>query len=209
MSATVETYAELARRVLDRPGRLGRTRLVAVDGPSGAGKTAFADRLATALGELLGPAYDGVPPIVHTDDLLDGWADQLTFWPRLEQWVLDPLRSGKPGRYRRYSWVRREFTQNWITVEPAPVVILDGVSTARASVRPELSLSVFLAAPSLLRRERALARDGTAVAPYLDEWRRGEEAHFAADATADHVDVVADGAPTVPHEPGIEYVRLR
>ncbi|HEX2772568.1 MAG TPA: hypothetical protein VHN18_09090 [Micromonosporaceae bacterium] len=209
MNATVETYADLARRILDRPARLGRTRLVAVDGPSGAGKTVFAGRLAAAVDELLGPAYENAPPVVHTDDLLDGWADQLTFWPRLERWVLDPLRSGRSGRYRRYSWVRREFSPRWIPVEPAPVVILEGVSTARTSIRPELSLAVFLTAPSALRRERSLARDGAVLAPYLDEWRRGEDAHFAAEATADHVDVLADGAPTVPYDPGVEYVRLR
>jgi uridine kinase len=198
MKAQVETYADLARSILDRPARLGRTRLVAVDGPSGAGKSAFADRLATAVGELLGPTYEGAPPVVHTDDLLDGWADQLTFWPRLERWVLDPLRSGRTGRYRRYSWISREFTPHWVPVEPAPVVILEGVSTARASIRPELSLAVFLTAPSTVRQERSLARDGAAMAPYLNEWRRGEKAHF-----------LVDGAPTVPHEPGVEYVRLR
>lgn len=209
MNPTVETYADLARNILDRPARLGRTRLVAIDGPSGAGKTLFAGRLAAAAGELLGPAYGTAPAVVHTDDLVDGWADQLTFWPRLDRWVLNPLRSGRAGRYRRYSWVRREFRPQWIPVEPAPVVILEGVSTARSSIRPELSLAVFLTAPSTLRRERSLARDGAVLAPYLDEWRRGEDAHFAAEATADHVDVLADGAPTVPHDPGVEYVRLR
>jgi uridine kinase len=208
MEATVETYAGLARRILDRPARIGRTRLVAVDGPSGAGKTVFADRLAAALSTLLGATGDLRPPVVHTDDLLDGWADELTFWPRLERCVLEPLRSGQPGRYRRYSWVRREFTPAWIPVEPAPVVILDGVSTARTAIRPELSLAVFLVAPSPLRRDRTLARDGVEIAPHLDEWRRTEEAHFAADATADHVDLVVDGAPVVSHDPAVEYVRL-
>jgi uridine kinase len=209
MNATVEAYADLARRILDRPARLGRTRLVAIDGPSGAGKTGFADRLAAAVGKLLGTAYENAPPVVHTDDLLDGWADQLTFWPRLERWVLDPLRLGHTGRYRRYSWVRREFTPSWVPVDPAPVVILEGVSTARASIRPELTLAVFLTCPSPLRRERALARDGAAMASHLDEWGRREDAHFAADATADRADLVADGAPTVPHHPDLEYVRLR
>lgn len=91
----VEAYDRLARRVLAGPARLGRTRLVAVDGPSGAGKSAFAARLADALAALPGGSP---PPVVHTDDLLDGWDDQLTFWPRLEEWVLGPLRAGRPGR---------------------------------------------------------------------------------------------------------------
>ena len=93
--AVVEAYAELARRVLAGPARLGRTRMVAVDGPSGAGKSVFAARLADALAGLPG---GGRPPVVRTDDLLDGWDDQLTFWPRLQEWVLAPLRDGRPGR---------------------------------------------------------------------------------------------------------------
>lgn len=208
MNATVETYVDLARRILDQPARLGRTRLVAVDGPSGAGKTVFAGRLAAAVAAVLGPA-GGAPPVVHTDDLLDGWADQLTFWPRLDRWVLQPLRSGRPGQYRRYSWVRREFTQRWVPVEPAPVVIIEGVSAARARIRPELSFAAFLTAPETLRRARALVRDGAELAPYLDEWRRVEEAHFRADATADHADIVVDGGAAAPDDPGTAYVRLR
>ena len=46
---------------------------------------------------------------MHTDDLLDGWDDQLTFWDRLEEQVLEPLRHGRPGRYQRYLWHRRRF----------------------------------------------------------------------------------------------------
>src|SRR6266511_4903551 len=45
----VETFAHLASRVMTTVPRLGRVRLVAVDGPSGAGKTWFADRLAKHL----------------------------------------------------------------------------------------------------------------------------------------------------------------
>jgi uridine kinase len=208
MNATVETYADLARRILDRPARLGRTRLVAVDGPSGAGKTLFAGRLAAAVTAMLGTAGGGAAPVLRTDDLLDGWADQLTFWPRLDRWVLEPLRSGRTGRYRRYNWVRREFSHRWIPVDPAPIVILEGVSTARSTIRPELTFAVFVTAPAAVRRDRALARDGAALAPYLDEWRRVEEAHFRADATADHADIVVDGA-AAPHHPAIAYLRVR
>ncbi|WP_371871263.1 uridine kinase family protein [Phytohabitans rumicis] len=161
---------------------------MAVDGPSGAGKTRFAGRLATALG----PAV----PVVHTDDLLDGWGDQVTFWPRLEEWVLAPLRAGRPGRYRTYDWEAGCFGPEWTVVEPAPVVILEGVTSARARIRPELTLSVFVTAPLATRVRRAQERDGGTLSAYLEEWRRGEDAHFAADATAHHADLVVD---TTPH----------
>ncbi|RGC66425.1 hypothetical protein C5N14_23805 [Micromonospora sp. MW-13] len=202
----VETYAELGRRVLAGPARLGRTRLVAVDGCSGAGKSVFAARLADALAALSG---GGRPPVVHTDDLLDGWSDQLTFWPRLEARVLAPLRAGRPGGYQRYSWARRSFLPREVPVPPAPVVLVEGVSAARAVVRPELTLSVLVAAPAELRLARAVARDGPGILPELRRWHAGERAHFDADGTADAVDLVVDGAPAAPHDPDREYVRLR
>ncbi|HEX5595757.1 MAG TPA: hypothetical protein VFX61_07025 [Micromonosporaceae bacterium] len=205
----VETYADLARRILARPPRLGRTRLVAVDGPSGAGKTSFAARLAVALAAATPPVPDSSVPVVRTDDLLDGWADQFTFWPRLDEWVLAPLRAGQPGRYRRYDWGRGRFTPHWIPVPPAPVLILEGVSSARRMIRPELTMAVFVTAPAALRQARALARDGSALLPYLEEWWRREEVHFAADATRKQAELVVNGAPAELSDPTGSYIRLR
>ncbi|WP_089158299.1 uridine kinase family protein [Micromonospora sp. NBS 11-29] len=202
--AVVEAYTGLARRVLAGPARLGRTRLVAVDGPSGAGKSVFATRLADALAASAGGVR---PPLVHTDDLLDGWDDQFTFWTRLEEWVLGPVRSGRPGGYRRYSWVRRCFLDRVVPVPPAPVLVVEGVSAARAAVRPELTLSVLVTAPAEVRLERALARDGAQILPELRRWHAGERAHFATDGTAAAVDLVVDGAPDLPHDPERYYVR--
>lgn len=196
----IERYAELADRILAVPRRAAASRLVAIDGPSGSGKTWFAERLAAAL--------PGSTPVVHTDDLLDGWGDQLTFWDRLYEWVLDPILAGRPGRYRRYDWHAGRFGDEWHRVAPAPVVVLEGVSAARSTIRPRLTLAAFVTAPESYRLERALHRDGLEHLPALLEWRAGEERHFAADATADHADLLIDGAPGIPHDPGTEYVRL-
>lgn len=203
--AVVEAYAELARRVLAGPARLGRTRMVAIDGPSGAGKSRFAAHLADALTAL---HADARPPVVHTDDLLDGWDDQLTFWTRLEARVLAPLRAGRAGAYHRYSWVRRSFLPDAVPVPVGPVLIVEGVSTARAAARPELTLAVFVTAPAPLRLARAVARDGPEILPELRRWHAGESAHFAADGTAQHADLVVDGAPGLPHDRTRYYVRL-
>ncbi len=184
---TAETFAALAEQIFERAPRLGPVRLVAVDGPSGAGKSWFAARL--------GKATD--IPVVHTDDLLDGWDDQFSFWARLEEQVLDPLRHGRPATYRRYLWHRQAFGGNPVTVEPAAAVLLEGVTAARREIRPELSFSVFVTAPAELRWRRALARDGrddVAFQAYLERWRMNEDRHFAADATAAHVDLLVDGA---------------
>jgi uridine kinase len=182
-----DSFAGLAEYVRALPPRLGDVRLVAVDGPSGSGKTRFALRLAKELDA----------PVVHTDDLLDGWDDQFTFWARLETLVLGPLRRGGTATYQRYQWHRRRFGGVPVRVPPAPVVLLEGVSAARRVIRPELSLAVFVVAPPGLRFTRALARDGddsVAFRAYLERWRAAEDRHFAADGTEAHSALIVDGA---------------
>jgi uridine kinase len=194
-----ESFADLAAAIARTPPRLGGVRLVAVDGPSGAGKSWFAARLGRALGA----------PIVHTDDLLDGWDDQFTFWERLEEKVLEPLRHGRPATYRRYLWHRGEFCGRPVTVQPAEAVVVEGVSSARRVIRPELTLAVFVTAPADLRLRRVLSRDGgdgVAFRAYLERWRAREDRHFAEDATAAHAGLIVDGAAEAREE---QYERIR
>ena len=182
-------YADLVAEIEQRPPRFGGTRLIAVDGPSGAGKTTFALRLAKLLDA----------PVVHTDDLLNGWDDQFTFWNRLESRVLTPLRRGRAATYQRYQWHIGKFAGPPLTIEPAPAVLLEGVSAARREIRSELSLAVFVVAPPELRLRRALARDGddsVAFRAYLGRWRAAEDRHFAEDETAAAADLIVDGAAT-------------
>ena len=181
-----DAEAGLAELILSRPPRLGPVRLVAIDGPSGAGKTRLAERLGGRLSA----------PVVHTDDLLDGWDDQFGFWARLEEQVLEPLRHGRAARYLRYDWLLGTFAGPPVRLEPADVVLLDGVSSARRAIRPELSAALFVTAPPRLRLARAMARDGrhdVAYRAYLERWRTAEDRHFAEEATAAYADLVIDG----------------
>ena len=181
------TFAQLGAYVTRLKPRLGDVRLVAVDGPSGAGKTRFALRLAKQIDA----------PVVHTDDFLDGWEDQFTFWERLEDRVLGPLRRGETAFYQRYRWDRGAFDPAPVRLDPAPVVIVEGFGSARRAIYPELSLIVFVDAPPDLRLARALARDGDdslAFRAYLERWRSAEDRHYAADRTKHHADLVVDGS---------------
>jgi uridine kinase len=199
----VETFAELAAEILRRPARLGRVRLVAVDGPTGAGKTMFAGRLSRAVRE----AGTSVA-VVHTDELLDGWEDQFTFWRRLEATVLAPIERGEPGRHPVYDWALGRFALR--REVPVPdVLIVEGSTAARPEVYPRLSLSVFLTADPRVRLARVLARDGPAIEAQLRRWSAAEDAFFAAARTAEHADRLVDAVTPVGHDPECGYVRLR
>jgi uridine kinase len=183
--------AGLVERIRAAPARLGGSRLVLIDGPSGAGKTTFAEQLAAALNrEVFGDLE-----LLHTDDLLDGWDGQFGYYERLERQVLAPVRRGQPGGYRCYDWSTGAFGGPVVPVRPASVLVVEGVGAAAGRLRAEASLSIFVSAPAEVCVARTLARDGAAMAPYLEIWRKREAEHFRADRTAEQVDVLVSEAP--------------
>jgi len=93
MPMAVMTYQALAEEIRSRPAPV-LPRLVAVDGPSGAGKTTFARNLASAL---------GAAAVVEIDDFVS-WGDFAGWWPRLEQQVLGPLLGGGNAVYQQRDW---------------------------------------------------------------------------------------------------------
>ncbi|PXX54075.1 cytidylate kinase-like protein [Nocardia tenerifensis] len=172
---------ELVARVMGSEPRLGSTRLVAIDGPGGAGKSTLAGRLAREC--------DAV--VVPTDSFAS-WDNPLNWWPRLETQVLQPLGRDEAARYQRYDWDRRVLAE-WHDIEPGGVVVLEGVSSARAIVRSRLSLSVWVDTPRDLRLDRGLERDGSAARALWDRWMADEDVHFANDETRSSADVIVSG----------------
>ncbi|MGV8976405.1 MAG: uridine kinase family protein [Cellulomonas sp.] len=182
-----DTAAWIASHVLDRAPRLGQVRLVCVDGPAGSGKTSFAARLTDRL--------DSTPVRVaalHLDDLYDGWSGlEGTLWPRLAAQVLEPLRSGRPGRFQRYDWVRGAFA-DWVDVEVPEVLVLEGCGAAQRAAARDAVLMVWVDAPAELRLARGLERDGEAMRAEWLAWSMAEAAHFDRERTRDRADVRLD-----------------
>lgn len=194
----VKRYADLAALIRSAPARCGQGRLVAIDGPGGAGKSVFADRLAACLGGA---------PIVHTDDFAS-WDEPIHWWHRLEAEVLGRLERGEPVRYQAYDWSRRQLG-DWRELRASDVVLLEGVSSARRAVADRLSLAIWVEAPRAVRLARGLARDGEAMRAQWEVWMAEEDAHYAVDRSRDRADVIVDSAPPITHDPQSEYVHLR
>ena len=140
-----------------------RTKILAVDGLGGAGKSTLAAALATRL----------AAPIVHTDDFAS-WDHPLDWWPRLLAEVLEPLSRNEACRFRRTDW-EGTGREEWVAVEPADVVILEGVGASRAVFHPFVTCAVWVETPREERLRRGLERDGEAARTALArmDGRRG------------------------------------
>ncbi|GII27531.1 nucleoside/nucleotide kinase family protein [Planotetraspora mira] len=160
---------EVAAWLRGRPARARTTRVLAVEGRSGAGKSTFAAAVAAELGA----------PVIRMDDLYDGWDGLLAGVDALLDWVLRPLAAGRPARWRRYDWERSEYAE-WHEAPPAAALIVEGVGSGARQAAPHLSGLVWLEAGAGVRRARALARDGDVYAPHWLRWARQEDRYYAA-----------------------------
>jgi uridine kinase len=195
---TVATVAaNVVRRTLAAPARLGTGRLVCIDGPAGSGKTTLAAEVAAAV-------PDGITVVVvHLDDVYPGWDGLTEGLRRAADDLLGPLAAGQRGRYRRFDWVAGAEGDR-CDVDPVDLLVLEGVG-AGAAGRGHSSLLVWVEAPPEVRLARGLERDLTLPGQPSDaddlrakwlRWMADEEALHAQDRTRARADLVVDGGGT-------------
>ncbi|WP_291523712.1 hypothetical protein [Branchiibius sp. NY16-3462-2] len=156
-------------------------RLIAIDGRSGSGKTAY------AAGQFPGATA------LHMDDLYAGWSGLRDAPTSLTEQVLAPLRRGEHAAYRRFDWHTGTFAES-VTVEPADLIVVEGVGSSAAPATDFYDERIWLTAPAPVRKARALARDGDTFAPHWDEWAAQEDVLFPADPPQ-WADTVIDTGP--------------
>ncbi|WJZ17573.1 hypothetical protein CGUA_04940 [Corynebacterium guangdongense] len=141
-----------------------------IDGPSGAGKTTYANRL----GEMTGWR------VVHLDDFYPGWGGLAEGARMVVEDVLDPV---DPG-FTRWDWNNSRPAER-VTLDPEASLIVEGVgaitkqSVAAAAKLGEVH-TIHITAASDARFRRAIARD-PGYRAWWQMWARQEEAHFSGD----------------------------
>ena len=200
MTAVVRRLADLAADLRSAPGPV---RIVGIDGCGGAGKTTFAARLSRALDDA---------PVVHTDDFASH-EEPIEWWPRMLAQVIEPLLHNRTASYRPYDWVSRSLSPLTVAIDPAPVVIIEGVGATRSAWRDRLALRIWVETSRALRLARGLERDGEAMSDFWVWWMAAEERYVETDQPMRYADLVVDGSPdpldpATRHEPEAEFVAL-
>ena len=191
------TAADVVRRALAAPARLGTGRLLCIDGPAGSGKTTLAADVVAAV-----PADTSVR-VVHLDDVYPGWDGLVEGVRRAGSDLLGPLTRGGTGRYRRYDWTAGA-VDGWCEVAPADLLVLEGVGAGSADPG-HMSLLVWVEAPPDVRLARGLDRDLALPGQPSDpeelranwlRWVADEDALHGKDRTRERADLVVGGGTT-------------
>lgn len=188
---TLVTVTELAAALARTPPRLGRTRLIALDGHSGSGKTWLAALLAGRLRA----------PVIHMDDLYPGWNGLARAVRFVNDWVITPLATQRPARWRRFDWDAMAYAE-WRTTEAAEVVVLEGCGSVRAELAGAYAARIWVEAPAGARRRRIEARaDWGMYQPHVERWASQEDALYRTERTKHHCDLVVGNARDTAGDP--------
>lgn len=141
--------------------------LVLVDGRSGAGKSHWAANHRSVTGFTL----------ISLDDFYPGW-DGLdaghfhVFRDGISPWV-----RGEVARLVLWDW-GNQTPGDVVEVDPRDSLIIEGCGALSALTAPFATDSYWLDAPSDIRCERALTRDGEMFAPHWERWALQEERFY-------------------------------
>jgi len=148
----------------------GPAAVVLIDGPSGAGKSTLADLLVAQW------PGESPPTLVRLDDIYPGWDGLDAAVEHLRSQVLVPRHAGRPAAWRRFDWARGEPAE-WNPVDGDRPLIVEGCGTLAGAHAPLSDIRIWLAADDLVRKQRALARDGDTFRAHWDQWQAEWEAY--------------------------------
>jgi uridine kinase len=153
--------------------------LVAIDGYSGSGKSTLArllvERHRASLVHM-DDFYRVIDPDVRATLTPAEGINQYFDWQRVRGEALEPLRRGDPARFQRYDWNTNQLGL-WQDVEPAGVVIIEGIYSARPELADLMDLRVLVQTPHTVRLERQLARNENS-ADWIARWAAAEQLYF-------------------------------
>lgn len=174
-------------QIRDSRSKAPTTKIIAVDGPAGSGKTTLANRIRSSFpGEQV--------EVVHMDDLYNGWEDALTdqLTKTLVNQILTPVSLGKQFGYRKYDWLHGQFGE-LESILPPEILILEGVGAGQKSTRKFLDHLIWIDIDMEVGLRRVLGRDGDYLENEMRIWQLKESEHFRLNNTRDCATIRVDG----------------
>ena len=156
---------------------VGRTHIIAIDGPAGAGKTTLAMQVSQALTSRF------AVEVVHMDDLYNGWdgalGENLT---ELLSKIIEAQRKSQNFALPHFDWSTNKYS-NPRDLKPPQILILEGVGSARAIVRDSATTTIWIEVDRTIGIERVIARDGEEIESQMKQWLIDQEIYFTSDKT--------------------------
>ncbi len=179
------SFREIADAITSAAARANSTLLIGIDGAGGSGKSTLANGLSNVFDNAV---------VLHIDDF-GVWTDESHLSPAsFAEQVIVPLSAGRAAKYQRYDWPTGTFGE-WAEIEPAEIVIVEGVTELSPDLSEHWHVSVWVDCPSELRLDRGIARDGESMrSQWEDVWMPGENAYMERDRPWDHAGFIYDGS---------------
>jgi uridine kinase len=158
--------------------------IIAIDGPAGAGKTTLAHEIFLALSPKMSVS------VIHMDDLYNGWDNALgEDLTSVLQYLATQHRNISAAEIRRYNWTTSSFGESE-TIEPADLLILEGVGSADKSLQDELAALIWIDIDPEIGVMRVIARDGYQVEDEMKKWLGTQQEYFSQHSTREKADFI-------------------
>ncbi|MFD6053153.1 zeta toxin family protein [Agromyces sp. NPDC060279] len=161
--------------------RRRRPALVAIDGPSGAGKTTLAEAVAAE--------WRRAPVLIQLDTVYRGWEGLDEGAAELRRHLVPATRDGRIGRVREWDWARSR-VDGVRTVRPGRPLVIEGCGAFAAVAEQPDAVRILVEAALGDRRGRALRRDAGAFDPYWELWETQWRRHRARERGGASPDLV-------------------
>jgi uridine kinase len=181
MSVAVSSILDLAA---ERLGGADRPVVIAIDGPSCAGKSILATAVALRSGASVLEGDDfyrrTLPRLTLTqrEAMSDSSVvDAVIDWERLRDEALLPLRAGQSATYERYDWDADDGRlAPPKTIQAADLILVEGVYAARPELVDLVDIAIYLGVDPQTRARRYAERDNDP--DWVRFWERGEAHYF-------------------------------
>jgi len=169
----------LVQQIRSLPPRAGGCVIIAIDGPSGGGKSTLGSQLAKLI-----PAT-----LVAMEDIYHGWDGLEAASRGLVDDVLAPLSRNQPGGFDLWDWEKGIIAEH-VAVPPAPFLVIEGVGSGTAAAADFTSFLIWVEAPEDQRFERAMRRSAGTYEGHWEQWAKQEREQFAREQTLSRADLI-------------------